>query len=77
MTAKQTIDWSQCPLVEVDPDAQGGVPLVRGTRVPASAIVETFYLGRSVAELSSQLKLPQDRIRAILFYAKSRLLTGQ
>jgi uncharacterized protein (DUF433 family) len=77
MTAKQTIDWSQCPLVEVNPDVHGGAPLLCGTRVPASAIVDKFYLGISVAELSTQLKLPRDRIRAILFYAKGQLLTAQ
>lgn len=77
MTAKQTIDWSQCPLVEVNSDVHGGVPLVRGTRVPASAIVDGFLLGKSVAELSSQFYLPRDRIRAVLFYAKSQLLAAQ
>lgn len=71
MAAVQTIDWSECPQVEVNPNIQSGNPILRGTRMPASAIVDNFDYGLSVAEISEHFELPLDPIRAILTYAKS------
>ena len=71
MGAKQNIDWSQCPLVEVNPRVQSGAPVLRGTRMPVGAIVDNFDYGVSVAEISEQFEVPQDRIEAVLAYAKS------
>jgi len=72
MAAGEPIDWSQCSLVEVNPRVQGGVPVLRGTRMPVNAIVDNFDYGVSVAEISEQFEVPQDRVEAILTYAKSR-----
>jgi uncharacterized protein (DUF433 family) len=33
------IDWSRCPLVEINPRKVSGVPILKETRVPADAIV--------------------------------------
>jgi uncharacterized protein (DUF433 family) len=71
MDAQEQIDWSQCQLVEVNPRVQSGAPVLRGTRMPVSAIVDNFDYGLGVAEISEQFELPQDHIRAILTYAKS------
>ena len=71
MAAEEQIDWSQCPLVEVNPHVQGGAPVLRGTRMPVNAIVDNFDYGVSVAEISEQFEVPQDRIETILSYAKS------
>lgn len=73
MTAE--IDWSQCHLVEVSPRVAGGVPVLRGTQVAANVIVENFERGLTVDEISRRFKIPRDRIRAMLFYAKSRRIT--
>lgn len=67
----EQIDWSQCPLVEVKPNVQSGAPVLRGTRMPVSAIVDNFDYGVSVAEISEQFEISQDRVQAILTYAKS------
>jgi len=40
----EKIDWSECPLVEVKPEVQSGAPVLRGTRMPVSAIVDNFDL---------------------------------
>jgi uncharacterized protein (DUF433 family) len=72
MSAKEKIDWSQCPLVEVNPRVQSGAPVLRGTRMPVSAIVDNFDYGLSLAEISEQFEVPQDRVQAILAYAESR-----
>jgi uncharacterized protein (DUF433 family) len=71
MAAEEKIDWSQCPLVEVNPRVQSGAPVLRGTRMPVSAIVDNFDYGLSAAEISEQFEVPQDRVQAILAYAQS------
>jgi uncharacterized protein (DUF433 family) len=71
MAAEENIDWSQCPLVEVNPGVQSGAPVLRGTRMPVNAIVDNFDYGVSVAEISEQFEVPLDRVQAILAYAKS------
>jgi uncharacterized protein (DUF433 family) len=71
MPTEEQIDWSQCTLVEVNPNVQSGAPVLRGTRMPVSAIVDNFDYGVSVAEISEQFEIPQDRVQAVLTYAKS------
>jgi uncharacterized protein (DUF433 family) len=68
---EETIDWSQCALVEVNPRVQSGARVLRGTRMPVDAIVDNFDYGLSVAEISEQFEVSQDRVQAILAYAKS------
>jgi uncharacterized protein (DUF433 family) len=58
-------------LVEVNPRVQGGVPVLRGTRMPVNAIIDNSGYGVSVAEISEQFEVSQDRVKAILTYAKS------
>jgi uncharacterized protein (DUF433 family) len=71
MESDDKIDWSQCPLVEVNPRVQSGAPVLRGTRMPVKAIIDNFDYGLSVAEISEQFGVLPDRIQAILVYAKS------
>jgi uncharacterized protein (DUF433 family) len=71
MATEGKIDWSECPLVEIKPRVQSGAPVLRGTRMPAEAIVDNFDFGMSVAEIAEQFQIPPDRIEAILAYAKS------
>ncbi len=72
VAAEEKIDWSQCALVEVNPRVQSGAPVLRGTRMPVNAIVDNFDHGLTVTEISEQFEVPQDRVQAILAYAKSR-----
>ena len=41
---KQEIDWPGCPLVEIKLGVQSGAPVLHGTRLPVSAIVDNFRL---------------------------------
>jgi uncharacterized protein (DUF433 family) len=67
------MDWGECELVEVVPGKQGGVPLVKGTRIPASQIVEEAELGSSVVEIAENYpSLTVDTIRELLAYAEKR-----
>jgi uncharacterized protein (DUF433 family) len=71
MAVAEQIDWSQCSLVEVKPNVQSGVPVLCGTRMPVSAIIDNFAYGLSVAEIAQQFEIPESQIQAILSYAKS------
>jgi uncharacterized protein (DUF433 family) len=71
MPAEETIDWTLCPMVEVNPRVMSGSPVLRGTRMPVSAIVDNFDYGVSVAVISEQFEVPVDQIQAILSFAKS------
>ena len=68
---KESIDWSDCPLVEFKAGVQGGAPVLVGTRMPVNAIVDNFDYGLRVAEIEEQFELPPDLIEAILTYASS------
>ncbi len=69
MAAIVQVDWSQCSLVEVSREVQSGAPVVRGTRVPVSAIVDNAEYGLSVDEISQQFPVSQAQVKAILSYA--------
>ena len=69
MSAAKNVDWSDCPLVEVNPKVQSGSPVLRGTRLPAGAIVDNFDYGVSVAEIAEQFEISQGQVEAILAYA--------
>ena len=71
MAAQDKIDWSGCPLVEVKPGVHSGAPVLRGTRMPANAIVDNFDYGMSVSEIAEQFELQPDRVQAIVTYAQS------
>jgi uncharacterized protein (DUF433 family) len=71
MDTKENISWSECPLVEIKPAVQSGAPVVRGTRLPVSAIVDNFDYGVSVEEIAEQFEVSPDCVQAILAYAKS------
>ena len=74
MAKEEKIDWSRCPLVEVNPRVHSGAPVLRGTRMPVDAIIDNFDYGVTVAEISEQFEIPQDCIEAILSYAKGHRL---
>jgi uncharacterized protein (DUF433 family) len=71
MPAVPQIDWSQCPLVEIKPNVQSGAPVLRGTRLPVSAIVDNFDYGLSPQEISEQFQISVDRVQEILQYVAS------
>ncbi len=71
MGTPDKIDRSQCPLVEIKAGVQSGAPVLRGTRMPANAIVDNFDYGMTVSEIAEQFELPPDRIEAIVSYAQS------
>lgn len=70
MAVTERIDWSHCLLIEVKMNVQSGAPVLRGTRMPVSAIVDNFDYGMSAAEISEQFEIPENRVQEILTYAR-------
>ena len=64
------IDWSGCNLVEKNPLKLSGVPILIGTRVQADSIVENFWGGESVDDISYNFQIPVIRIRELLAFAE-------
>lgn len=71
MAAQEKIDWSNCSLVEIKPGVLSGAAVLRGTRMPADAMVDNFDYGLSAAEIAEQFEISPDRVEAVLTYAKS------
>ena len=70
MSAIVQVDCSHCPFVQVHPQIQSGAPVLSGTRLPVSAIVDNAEYGLSVAEISEQFQVSQRQVKDILAYAK-------
>jgi uncharacterized protein (DUF433 family) len=71
VATKEKIDLSECPLIEVKPEVQSGVPVLRGTRLPVSAIIDNFDYGVSVPEIAEQFEIPRCSVEAILAHVKN------
>jgi uncharacterized protein (DUF433 family) len=69
------IDWTDCPLVEVVPGKVSGVPLLKGTRLPADTILENYQGGSPLEEISENFDTPVETLREILIYAGMYTLT--
>ena len=59
--------------VVVDPEIQGGRPVIKGTRVPVARIVGALSAGASFEELREDYGLDADDVRAALAYAAKTL----
>jgi uncharacterized protein (DUF433 family) len=65
------VDFRDCDFIEVVPGKQGGVPLVKGTRIPAAQIVEEYELGSPVEEIAENYpSITRDQISSLLAYAE-------
>lgn len=60
------MDWSGCELIEVVPGKVSGAPLLKGTRVPADALVENRELGQE--EVAAQFGVPVEQVAQVLDY---------
>jgi uncharacterized protein (DUF433 family) len=70
MSNTAQIAWEECNLVERIPGKQGGVPLIKGTRIPAQQIVEEADLGSPIEEIAENYpSITQDQIKTLIAYA--------
>ena len=69
--ATEKIDWSQCEDVESVPGRVSGAWVIKGTRVPAQAVVDNAEAGCSPEEIATEIfELPLERVRGVLRFAK-------
>ena len=64
------VDWSECTLVEVDPNRVGGRPVIKGTRMPAGDIVANHEYGVSIDEIAEQFRIAPAIVQALVSYAE-------
>ena len=66
------IDWSQCLDVERVPDRVSGAWVVRGTRVPAQAVIDNADDGFTAEQIAGEIYhgLPVEPTRRVIEFAK-------
>ena len=83
---RETIDWSDCPLVEIIPGKVSGAPLLKNTRLPVDAITGNYVAFRdeglspdaAIAEtLDCYPEAGLENIKAILSYRAAHQLQAQ
>ncbi|MGH9634099.1 MAG: DUF433 domain-containing protein [Candidatus Angelobacter sp.] len=70
------LDWSQCSAVERIPGKVSGAWVVRGTRMPVSAIFENLEAGANLDDILQWFDgLNREQIKAIIDFAARSLET--
>ena len=54
------------------PGKVSGVPLLKGTRLPADTILSNYEAGSPLDEISDNFDIPEETIRELLTYAASQ-----
>ncbi len=68
------LDWSQCPVVERQPDKVSGAWLFRGTRVPVKALFENLEAGARIDDFLEWFPgVSRDQVEAVLQHAELSL----
>ena len=68
----EQLDWSNCPLVEIDPSRVSGRPVLKGTRMPVEDVIANYEYGVSISEISTQFQIPATIIKELLSYVERR-----
>jgi uncharacterized protein (DUF433 family) len=68
----EAVDWSKCDDVESVPGRVSGAWVIKGTRVPAQAIVDNARAGFTAEQIVTEIfeGVPVERVRAVLRFAK-------
>ncbi len=69
-----SLNWSQCPAVERIPGKVSGAWVLRGTRMPVSAIFENIEAGANINDIMEWFEgLDQEQIKAVIQFAARSL----
>jgi uncharacterized protein (DUF433 family) len=66
------MDWSGCEAVEIVPGKVSGVPVMRGSRVPADQVLENHVAGENVEDIAYNFDLRPEDIRVVVSHAGGR-----
>ena len=66
------IDWRRCEDVESKPDVMSGAFVVRGTRVPAQAVIDNADDGYTAEQIVAEIfpSLPVEPTRRVIEVAR-------
>jgi uncharacterized protein (DUF433 family) len=68
------LDWSQCAVVESVPGKLSGAWVLKGTRMPVSAIFENLEAGASIDDLMDWFDgLDRQQVKAVIEFAARSL----
>jgi len=68
------LDWSQCAAVESVPGKVSGAWVLRGTRMPVSAIFENIAAGANTDDLMEWFDgLDREQVKAVIEFAAQSL----
>jgi uncharacterized protein (DUF433 family) len=69
-----SLDWSQCPAVESIPGKVSGAWVLKGTRMPVSAIFENLEAGASIDDIMDWFDgLDRHQVKAVIAFAARSL----
>ena len=69
-----SLDWSQCPAVESIPGKVSGAWVLKGTRMPVSAIFENIEAGASINDIMQWFDgLDRAQVKAVIEFAARSL----
>jgi uncharacterized protein (DUF433 family) len=72
--ATAPLDWSQCPAVESIPGKVSGAWVLRGTRMPVSAIFENIEAGANINDIMEWFEgLDREQVKAVIEFAARSL----
>jgi uncharacterized protein (DUF433 family) len=60
------MDWAGCDVVEIVSGKVSGVPLIKGTRVPADQVIESLDHGETIEEVAYNYDLDPTKIVQLL-----------
>jgi uncharacterized protein (DUF433 family) len=65
-----SLDWSHCPAVESVPGKLSGAWVLKGTRMPVSAIFENLDAGASIDDIMEWFDgLDREQVKAVIGFA--------
>jgi len=68
------LDWARCPAVESVPEKVSGVWVLKGTRMPVSAIFENLEAGAKIDDLMQWFDgLDREQVKVVLEFAARSL----
>ena len=69
-----SLDWAQCPAVESVPGKLSGAWVLKGTRMPVSAIFENLEAGANIDDIMKWYDgLDRDQIKSVIEFAARSL----
>ena len=69
-----SLDWSQCQVVESMRGKMSGAWVLKGTRMPVSAIFENIEAGASIDDLMEWFDgLDREQVKAVIAFAARSL----